>query len=278
MAQAGLTSQPDPSHQKRSLLLVAAGSVIAIVVIAAVLSQVLYGVFSGPHPPPERVAVTFANPYEVTDGFEFAVMSVSQLVNPGNFRVNLRVDSVAGTPAVLALTVPLTVNGSSYTIVWVDPGGERTLTGGDRFQIVRSGGLPLSTFTFSLLWSDASVIQTQQYVARAVITLGSPIAITDGFEFSVAGASRSAGPAYYKVDLRANSTLGTAVPMAASMTITVGGNTYSLAWIDIGGDATLNPGDRFRVALSGGLPASTVFTFMLLWSDGFLIQNETYTT
>src|SRR5438128_7300339 len=115
MAQAGVTSQPDPSRKKRSLLLVAVGSVIAIVVIAAVLAQVLYGVFSGPRLPPERVTATFGNTSEVMEGFEFTVTAVSRAVGPGNFSVNLRVDSVVGTPSTLAITVPLTVNGSMYT-------------------------------------------------------------------------------------------------------------------------------------------------------------------
>jgi hypothetical protein len=38
------------------------------------------------------------------------------------------------------------------------------VNGGDRFEITRPGGIPISSsFTFYLLWSDGTVIQTQAY-------------------------------------------------------------------------------------------------------------------
>lgn len=285
MSQAGSTSQQDPSHKRRSLLLVAVGSVVAIVVIAAVLAQVLLGVFSGPPPPPgpEKISATFGSPSPVTDGFQFTVTNVSRALGPLSFKVKLAVNATVGTPAGLDTTISLTIISLSYTIVWADSGGERTLNANDRFQVIRPGGLPPSTvFTFSLLWFDDSLVQTEQYtsVPRPVITFGSVNVIQDGFMFSVAGASGSFAPANYKVNLQVNSTIGTAVPLALSMTIVVPAPvaaTYTIAWLDPGGERVLNAGDTFEITRSGGLQPGTMFTFYLLWSDGTTIQTQTYT-
>ncbi len=282
------TSPPAPeAPQKRRILPIAVAAVLAIVLITAVLAQVFFGVFTGPpsNPGPRKITATFGSPSAITDGFQFTVTNVSQALGLGNFKVNLTVNSTAGTPAALAANVVLTVNGTTYTIVWVDVGGGGTLNASDQFQVIRSGGLPVpAVFIFSLLWSDGSVVQTAVYmttvmtVQKPVITFGSAIAVVDGFAFSVAGASRSVGPGNYRVNLDANSTTGTSVPMATSMSILVGPRTYSIAWVDPGGERLLNGGDQFRVTTAGGLPASTVFTFYLLWSDGTIIQTAVYTS
>src|SRR5439155_794050 len=49
---------------------------------------------------------------------------------------------------------------------------------------------------------------------------------------------------------------------------------------DIGGERTVNPGDNFRVT-GNNLPlspAATLYTFYLLWSDGSLIQQKSWST
>src|SRR2546426_9969223 len=63
MSQAGSTSQQDPSHKRRSLLLVAVGSVVAIAVIAALPAQSLLRVFPGPPPPPgpQKISATLGS-------------------------------------------------------------------------------------------------------------------------------------------------------------------------------------------------------------------------
>ncbi len=282
MTSASESPASEPPRRRRTLAL-AGVAIVAVVLISAVLLQVLYGVFSGPpqNPGPQRITATFGSPDAITDGFQVTVTNVSQALGPAYFKVNLTVNSMAGTPAALAATVALPVNGTSYTIRWVDVGGEGTLSIADRFQVTRSGGLPISTgFTFSLLWSDSSVIRTAQYTtaSRPIVTFGSPIAVPNGFDFSVTGVSRSVGPGNYTVNLEVNSTTGTPVSLAPNMSLVVGGQTYSISWTDIGGEGLLNAGDRFRVTASGGLPASTVFTFLLLWSDGSVIQTITYTT
>jgi len=285
MAQASSSPGHDPTRKKRTLAVVAGASVISIVLITAVLAQILYGVFSGPppNPGPQKISATFGTPSPITNGFQVTVTNVSRALGPGNFKVNLTVNSTAGTPAALAANVVLTVNGSAYTITWVDAGGEGTVNASDRFEVTRPGGLPVpAVLTFSLLWSDASVVQTAVYttttVAKPVITFGSPIAVTDGFELPVAGASRALGPGNYKVNLEANSSTGTPVPLAASMSLVVGGQTYSITWTDFGGKGLLNAGDRFRVTLTGGLLASTMYRFYLLWSDDSFIQWLAYNT
>ena len=287
MAGSVANAASPPMHEgarKRRILPIVLAAVLVIVLLTVVLGQVFYGVFSGPPPTPgpQMITTTFGSPSAVSEGFQVAVTNVSQALGPGNFKVNFTENSTAGTPAALAASVVLTVNGSAYTIAWVDAGGEGTVNESDRFEVTRPGGLPVpAVLTFSLLWSDARVVQAAVYtttVAKPVINFGNPIAVTDGFEFSVAGSSRSLGPGNYMVNLEANSSTGTPVPLAASMSLVVGGRTYSITWTDVGGEGVLNGGDRFRVTSTGGVPTSTVYVFYLLWSDGSVVQTAQYTT
>lgn len=114
---------------------------------------------------------------------------------------------------------------------------------------------------------------------RPIVTFGTPSAITNGFMFRVAAASRSFGPPNYRVNLQVNSTTGTALPLALSMTVAVPAPvsaTYTIQWLDPGGERMLNAADTFEVTRSGGLQVSTMFTFYLLWIDGTTIQTRTY--
>jgi len=115
--------------------------------------------------------------------------------------------------------------------------------------------------------------------SRPIITFGSPSSITNGYMFSVAGASSNVAPGNYRVNLQVNSTTGTAVPLALGMTMTVPAPisaTYTIAWLDPGGERTLNAGDVFQVTRSGGIQVSTTYIFYLLWSDGTTLQTLTY--
>jgi len=98
----------------------------------------------------------------------------------------------------------------------------------------------------------------------------------------VAGASQSVSPAQYRVNLQAGGVTGTAVAMpttTAPVTVTISGVTYRIYWTDIGGEATVNAGDNFRVTGNGvRLPAATSFNFHLLWNDGSSIQTTAWTT
>src|SRR5947209_13266578 len=131
----------------------------------------------------------------------------------------------------------------------------------------------------AVLYVMVSGLLTGPGATRPVVTFGATTGITNGFQFSVAAASQNVAPANYKVNLQVNSTTGTAVPLALSMTLTVPAPvsaTYTIAWLDPGGERTLNGGDTFQVTRSGGLQASTTYTFYLLWSDGTTIQQLSY--
>ncbi len=121
--------------------------------------------------------------------------------------------------------------------------------------------------------------------ARPKVTFGAATGITNGYTFQVAenvvAATGQANPSNYKVNHQVNSTTGTAVPLAPSMTVVVPApvsGTYTITWIDPGGERTLNGGDRFEITRTGGLPSASSFTFYLLWSDGTVIQTQAYTT
>ena len=114
--------------------------------------------------------------------------------------------------------------------------------------------------------------------SKPVVTFSPAEAITNGFSFDVAGASQSKASSNYKVNVQVNATASTAVPMVASMSFTVGGNTYTVTWTDVGGEGSLTAGDQFRVTRTGGLLANTDYTVRVLWSDGSQIQSALYHT
>jgi flagellin-like protein len=139
---------------------------ILMVAITVVLAAVLYVMVSGllTGPGPQRPVVTFSSATAITNGYTFSLAGVSQVVAPSNYKVNYQVNSTTGTAVVLAPSMSVVVGASTYTVTWIDPGGERTVNGGDRFEITRTGGIPISSsFTFYLLWSDGTVIQSQAY-------------------------------------------------------------------------------------------------------------------
>lgn len=81
----------------------------------------------------------------------------------------------------------------------------------------------------------------------------------------------------YRVNLEVDYVLGTTEWLTASTTVTVGSANYTVTWQDVDGLATLNAEDRFRVSLPGGLPAESVFRFVLLWADGATVGQTTWT-
>lgn len=113
---------------------------------------------------------------------------------------------------------------------------------------------------------------------KPVVAFGTPTPIQDGFYFDVAAATSTFSASNFRVNLVANSSAGTAVTLAGSMSFTIGGNSYAITWTDIGGEGSLTGGDRFRVTHVGGLPTFTTFVFDLLWSDASLIASLNYTT
>src|SRR5467141_5123722 len=121
---------------------------------------------------------------------------------------------------------------------------------------------------------------------KPLVTFSSVDQSSGNATIAVAGASQSVSPSNYKVNLQIGSTTGTALAMPTLgtgvnnyVTVTVGATNYRIYWTDIGGEKTVNSGDNFRVTGANiPLPASSQFTFYLLWSDGSSIQSTTWST
>lgn len=111
---------------------------------------------------------------------------------------------------------------------------------------------------------------------RPQVTFSTAEFVTNGFEFTVAGASQSRPAANYQVTLLVNQTSGVALPLSVSTSFTIGGNTYTVTYTDIGGEGALTGGDIFIVTRAGGLLDGTEYTFVLLWSDGAQIGSVSY--
>ncbi|MGI0148582.1 MAG: archaellin/type IV pilin N-terminal domain-containing protein [Thermoplasmata archaeon] len=140
---------------------------ILMVAITVVLAAVLYVMVSGLITPVggNKPLVTFSSVSQ--DGnATIGVAGASQSVAPGNYRVNLVVGTITGAAIAMPTTggnfVNVVVSGATYRVYWTDIGGELTVNAGDNFRVTRAG-LPLpaaTSFTFHLLWSDGSSIQS----------------------------------------------------------------------------------------------------------------------
>jgi len=267
---------PPPVLPSRRLPLIIAVVVVIVIVVLAAMYLLFFA--SG------KPTVQFGAPIDFGSGFAVQVVSVSQAFPPSSYRVNLLADGVAGTAVPMALYMNLTVSAVAYQAVWVDLNADGRLTAGDGFGVIRAGGpLPASTYTFQLLWSDGSVVGSATFRpsggGRPVVTFTSPSASATGFGFDVAGVSQTLSASNYEVALEVNATLSTPVTLAASMSFTVGADTYTIDWTDLGGEGDFTGGDAFDVARAGGLPPATTFTFYLIWgADGSTIATLSYTT
>ncbi len=120
---------------------------------------------------------------------------------------------------------------------------------------------------------------------KPLITFSPLQAFTSGnynASFTVAGASQAFSPSYFRFNLLVNGVSGNATALGASgiaASVTIGGTTYLVTWIDTGGERTINGGDTFRATgQSISLPGTTHFTFYLLWTDGSAVQQEAWIT
>ena len=144
---------------------------ILMVAITVVLAAVLYVMVSGLITPVggNKPLVTFASVTQSSGNATIAVAGASQSVSPSNYKVNLQVGSNTGTavpmPATGGLFATMTINAVVYRIYWTDIGGEKTVNSGDNFRVT-GANIPLpaaSQFTFYLLWSDGSSIQSSTW-------------------------------------------------------------------------------------------------------------------
>lgn len=138
--------------------------VIGILLLGFLAYQAFW--FEGPPLSQPRPLVTFRTADKSLGNATIGVAGVSQAVSPSSYRVNLQVGSNPGTAIGMPTTggqyVSLTITGATYRIYWTDADGGRTLNPGDAFRVTGTN-LPLPAakqFTFYLLWSDGSLIQS----------------------------------------------------------------------------------------------------------------------
>jgi len=100
--------------------------------------------------------------------------------------------------------------------------------------------------------------------------------------FSVADASRTITMPNYHFVLKVGTTLGPRTDFAASTVpamVTVNGTVYRVTFTGLNGGGTLTRGDLITVSGNGvSLPKGTFFDFLLLWSDGSLLTDESWVT
>jgi archaeal type IV pilus assembly protein PilA len=135
----------------------------------------------------------------------------------------------------------------------------------------------------AVLYVMVSGLITSPGANKPLVTFNAVSQASGNATISIAGASQSASPSNYKVNLQVGTTTGSAMAMPAtggtSVNVVVGATTYRVYWTDIGGEKTVNAGDNFRITGNNiALPAATSFTFVLLWSDGSSIQQTTWST
>ena len=118
-----------------------------------------------------KPVVTFGSPDLTTSpgNATIIVSGASQAVAPTNYKANLQIGTSAGTAVAMPPTggsyVSIIVGSTVYRIYWIDVDGGNTISAGDQFRISGNGvALPSgSSFTFYLLWSDGSAIQTSTW-------------------------------------------------------------------------------------------------------------------
>lgn len=105
-------------------------------------------------------------PATVQDGGATITVAGATWASPStSYKVNLMAGGVLGRAVPLAAAgsaASLPIQGVSYEVLWSDAGNGGALVGGDTISVRgANGALPSDTaFTFYLLWSDGSVLQS----------------------------------------------------------------------------------------------------------------------
>ena len=143
---------------------------ILMVAITVVLAAVLYVMVSGLITPVggNKPLVTFSAVDQNLGNATIGVAGASQSVSPSNYKVNLMVNTTTGTAIAMpalgsgANNYVTVTAGGTYRIYWTDVGGEKTVNPGDSFRVtgVNTKLTSGTQFTFYLLWSDGSSIQS----------------------------------------------------------------------------------------------------------------------
>ncbi len=119
---------------------------------------------------------------------------------------------------------------------------------------------------------------------KPAVTLTVSSKSASGVDILVAGIQPTAAPTNFKVNVANSSsiTYGTAVPMPTSPSgrayVTVGAGasstTFSVQWQNPYGSGNVTQGDHFLVTETSGAYASgTMFSFLLIWSDGSTLNT-----
>lgn len=100
--------------------------------------------------------------------------------------------------------------------------------------------------------------------------------------FAVAGSSQTVTIPNYRFLLKVGGASSPRTDFAASRTaaiVTVNGTSYRVTWTDLNGGGALTQGDTITVSGNGvSLPPNILFDFLLLWTDGSLLTDESWLT
>lgn len=132
-------------------------------------------------------------------------------------------------------------------------------------------------------WYAAWVISQAASEGKPSVTFYVPTVDSYGATIAVASVSPAYAPSNFLVNLAVNGVLGLAVSMPqysySSVIVYVSGDDYQISWTDVAYDSLLNGGDYFRISNQyGPMPASSAFTFYLLWRDGSTIASVVFYT
>lgn len=255
-----------PAKQRRLAWVLVIAAVLAGSSIAA---WVLLSGLGGPAGP----SVTLGTPYTWGGGHVVNVTHVDRADPLPEYSASL--DSGTVNEGRLSPLVNGSANGS---LIFLDQDEDNRLSAGDVFVI---GPLPAGNHTLTLRWRQTLVASRTiggTVVQPPTVLFGQATAVVNGFDFAVAGVTRAEPAARYRVVLQVNLTTGPPVALSASVSVTVGGDTYTITWTDVGGEGDVTGGDQFRVTKAGGLPAGSTFTFFILWESGAAVGTQTFGT
>ena len=114
---------------------------------------------------------------------------------------------------------------------------------------------------------------------RPVITVSTSEAVTNGFSFSIAGVSQTKAASNFKVNFLDGTAAGTTVILpscASGCTFVVAGNTWTVAYTDVDGGATLTPGDIFTATRIGGPVVGHTYHVLIFWVDGAQLADAEF--
>jgi FlaG/FlaF family flagellin (archaellin) len=119
--------------------------------------------------------------------------------------------------------------------------------------------------------------------SKPTVSLTQVNKLSNGMDILVAGITPTAAPSNFKVNIEnvSATAFGTAVaaPLTTTtpVTVTVGTQTFTIAWQNPGGSGQISQGDHF-VVTSSSIKAGTGinYAFLLIWSDGSTLTTSSW--